>query len=48
MPLGFYNYKEVMKSSKDFAFDEIMLGRNEEIKGVKKFLLCERKICVYV
>ena len=37
MPLGFYNYKEVVKSSKDFAFDEIMLGRNEEIKGVKSF-----------
>ncbi|XWS60329.1 hypothetical protein CRYUN_Cryun07bG0026500 [Craigia yunnanensis] len=37
MPLGFCNYKEVMKSSKDLASDEIMLGRNEEIKGVKGF-----------
>ncbi|XVF11617.1 hypothetical protein REPUB_Repub08aG0042700 [Reevesia pubescens] len=37
MSLGLCNYKEVVKSSKDLASDEIMLGENEEIKGVKGF-----------
>ncbi|XVF49714.1 hypothetical protein PTKIN_Ptkin04bG0035400 [Pterospermum kingtungense] len=37
MALGFCNYKEVVESSKDLASDEIMMGRNEEIKGVKGF-----------
>ncbi|OMP07019.1 hypothetical protein COLO4_07696 [Corchorus olitorius] len=36
MPLGLSNYKEVVKSSKDLAADE-MLGGHEEIKGVKGF-----------
>ncbi|XP_022729420.1 lysine-specific demethylase REF6-like [Durio zibethinus] len=37
MSLDFCNYKEVVKSSKDLASDKIMLGGNEEIKGVKGF-----------
>ena len=37
MSLGLCNYKEAMKSSKALASDVIMLGGDEEIKGVKGF-----------
>ncbi|XVF08775.1 hypothetical protein REPUB_Repub07fG0031900 [Reevesia pubescens] len=37
MSLGLCNYKEAVKSSRDLTSDEIMLGGNEEIKGVKGF-----------
>ncbi|WRX17426.1 JmjC domain - like 5 [Theobroma cacao] len=37
MSRGLCNYKDVVKLSKDLASDEIMVGGNEEIKGVKGF-----------
>ncbi|XWS47847.1 hypothetical protein CRYUN_Cryun13aG0020300 [Craigia yunnanensis] len=45
--LGFCDYKEVVKSSKDLASDEIILGRNEEIKGVKGFYSVKGKASMY-